>query len=105
MPMRIQGIWGGSYLPIATFSDEAPAAAFYHDLQEEIHEGKLAPWQVPELAENKAFEMNAEPQNWRGAEPEEYVALEYIRDLEAFEPERADEPPLEATDLLIQTAI
>jgi hypothetical protein len=99
------GDLGGSYLPITASGDVDEATHSYHDLQEMIHEERLTPWQVPEFAENKAFAMNPEPQNWRGAEPEEYVAYDYIRDLEAFDPEMADEPPIEAIDPLIQTAI
>ena len=73
------GDLGGSYLPIAAFSDEVPAAAFYHDLQGQIHEQGLAPYQVPDFAEARAFEMNAEPENWRGAQPVEYAAYESAR--------------------------
>lgn len=99
------GDLGGSYLPIASFSDEAPATAFYHNLQEQIHEQGLAPYQVPDFAEARAFEMNPEPENWRGAEPAEYAAYEYLRGLETFDPMLADDPPHEALDPLIQTAI
>lgn len=99
------GDLGGSYLPIAAFGDEAPATAFYHDLQEQIHEQGLAPYQVPDFAEARAFEMNAEPENWRGAEPAEYAAYEYLRGLETFDLALADDPPEEALDPLIQTAI
>jgi hypothetical protein len=62
-------------------------------------------YQVPDFAEARAFEMNAEPENWRGAEAAEYDAYEYLRDLEAFDRALADEPPEEAIDPLIQTAI
>ncbi|MBZ0297219.1 MAG: hypothetical protein K8L99_31965 [Anaerolineae bacterium] len=99
------GDLGGSYLPIAAFSDEVPATAFYHDLQAQIHDAGLASYQVPDFAEGKAFEMNPEPETWRGAEPAEYAAFEYLRDLETFDPALADDPPEEALDPLIQTAI
>lgn len=99
------GDLGGSYLPIASFSDEAPALGYYHDLQEQIHDQGLAPYQVQEFAEARAFEMNAEPENWRGAEPIEYAAYDYLRGLETFDPALADEPPQESVDSLIQTAI
>lgn len=99
------GDLGGSYLPIAAFSDDVPATAFYHDLQGQIHEQGLAPYQVPDFAEARAFEMNAEPGNWRGAQPAEYAAYEYLRDLETFDPALADDPPEEAFDPLIRTAI
>ncbi|MCP4594567.1 MAG: hypothetical protein GY842_27870, partial [bacterium] len=62
-------------------------------------------WQVTNFAEGKAFEMNPEPENWRGAEPDEYTAYEYICDLESFDQELADDPPEEVIDPLIQTAI
>ena len=99
------GDLGGSYLPIASFNDEAPATAFYHDLQGQVHEQGLAPYQLPDFAAARALEMNAEPENWRGAEPAEYAAYDYLRDLEAFDPMLADDPPEEALDPLIQTAI
>jgi hypothetical protein len=99
------GDLGGSYLPIAAFSDDVPATAFYHDLQGQIHDAGLASYQVPDFAEGKAFEMNAEPEIWRGAEPAEYAAFEYLRDLDTFDPAMADDPPEEALDPLIQTAI
>lgn len=99
------GDLGGSYLPIAAFSDDIPATAFYHDLQGQIHEQGLAPYQVPDFAEARAFEMNPEPANWRGAQPAEYAAYGYLRDLETFDPALADDPPEEALDPLIQTAI
>src|SRR5690606_4493299 len=53
---RDTGDLGGSYLPIAAFSDEAPATAFYHDLQRQMHEQGLATHQVPDFAEARAFE-------------------------------------------------
>ncbi|MEQ8672776.1 MAG: hypothetical protein RLP44_11895 [Aggregatilineales bacterium] len=99
------GDLGGSYLPIATFSDEAPAVAYYHQIQQEIHEQGLPAFQVADFAERQAFTMNPEPENWRGAEPDEYAAYEYVRDLEAFDPALADDPPDDAIDPLIQTAI
>src|SRR5690606_8560859 len=65
----------------------------------------LATHQVPDFAEARAFEMNPEPTTWRGAEPPEYAAYEYLRDLEVFNPALADDPPDEAIDPLIQTAM
>jgi hypothetical protein len=96
------GDLGGSYLPIAAFSDEAPADAFYHDLQRQIHEQGLTPWQVIDFAESMALAMNPEPETWRGAQPAEYAAYDYLSDLESGV---TDEPPLESIDPLIQTAI
>lgn len=99
------GDLGGSYLPVTAFGEEAPAVGYYHELQRQIHDAGLATYQVPDFAEARAFEMNAEPENWRGAEAAEYDAYEYLRDLEAFDRALADEPPDEAIDPLIQTAI
>ncbi len=99
------GDLGGSYLPIAAFRDEAPALGFYHDLQRQIHDQGLASYQVPDFAEARAFEMHPEPANWRGAQPAEYAAYDYLRDLEAFDPALADDPPPAALDPLLQTAI
>lgn len=99
------GDLGGSYLSIAAFDDEAPAITFYHDLQGQMHDQGLAPYQVPDFAEARAFAINPEAANWRGTEPVEYAAYEYLRDLEAFDPVLADDPPSQALDPLLQTAI
>jgi len=99
------GDLGGSYLPVASFDDVDVAAAFYHTLQEQIHDQGLPAYQVPEFAEARAAEMNPEPENWRGASPEEYAAYEHLRDLEDGGIGGRDEPPDTAIDPLIQTAI
>jgi hypothetical protein len=99
------GDLGGSYLPVASFDDVDVAAAFYHNLQEQIHDQELPAYQVPEFAEARAAEMNPEPENWRGATPEEYAAYEHLRDLEDGGIAGRDEPPDTAVDPLIQTAI
>lgn len=99
------GDLGGSYLPVASFEDVDVAAAFYHTLQEQIHDQGLPAYQVPEFAEARASEMNLEPENWRGASPEEYAAYEHLRDLEDESIAGRDEPPDHAVDPLIQTAI
>jgi hypothetical protein len=99
------GDLGGSYLPVASFEDMDVAAAFYHTLQEQIHDQGLPAYQVPEFAEARAAEMNPEPENWRGATPEEYAAYEHLRDLEDESIGGRDEPPDQALDPLIQTAI
>lgn len=99
------GDLGGSYLPIATFEDVDVAAAYYHTLQEQIHDQGLAAHQVPEFAEKQALTMNAEPRSWRGASPEEYAAYEQLRDLDEESIAGRDEPPDYLTDPLIQTAI
>lgn len=99
------GDLGGSYLPVASFEDVDVAAAFYHNLQEQMHDQGLPAYQVPEFAEARAAEMNPEPENWRGATPEEYAAYEHLRDLEDGGIGGRDEPPDIAIDPLLQTAI
>jgi hypothetical protein len=99
------GDLGGSYLPVASFEDVDVAAAFYHNLQEQIHDQGLPAYQVPEFAEQQAFAMNPEPEIWRGASPEEYAAYEHLRDLEEGDIAGRDEPPDHALDPLLQTAM
>jgi len=99
------GDLGGSYLPVASFDDVDVAAAFYHTLQEQLHDQGLPAYQVPEFAEQQAFAMNPEPENWRGASPEEYAAYEHLRDLEDGGIAGRDEPPDHSVDPLLQTAI
>ena len=99
------GDLGGSYLPIASFEDIDVAAAYYHTLQEQIHDQGLVAHQVPDFAEKQAATMNPEPQNWRGATQEEYAAYEQVRDLDDGIIAGRDEPPDYLNDPLIQTAI
>ncbi len=99
------GDLGGSYLPVASFEDVDVAAAFYHNLQEQIHDHGLPAYQVPEFAEQQAFAMNPEPENWRSATLDEYAAYEHLRDLDEGGIAGRDEPPDTAIDPLLQTAI
>lgn len=99
------GDLGGSYLLLGSFTDRDEAETVFDGLQAQLYDEGLAPWQVPDFAEARSFAMNPEPQNWRSAEQAEYAAYDYIRNLDAFSPELADEPPFEAIDPLIQTAI
>lgn len=99
------GDLGGSYLPVASFEDVDVAAAFYHNLQEQIHDQGLPAYQVPEFAETRAAEMNPEPETWRSATTEEYAAYEHLRDLEEGDIAGRDEPPDHAVDPLLQTAV
>ncbi len=99
------GDLGGSYLPVASFEDVDVAAAFYHNLQEQMHDQGLPAYQVPEFAEARAAEMNPEPEQWRGATLEEYAAYEHLRDLEDGGIGGRDEPPDYVVDPLLQTAI
>jgi hypothetical protein len=99
------GDLGGSYLPVASFDDVDVAAAFYHNLQEQMHDQGLPAYEVPKFAEQQAFAINPEPEQWRGATLEEYAAYEHLRDLEDGGIGGRDEPPDYAVDPLIQTAI
>jgi hypothetical protein len=99
------GDLGGSYLPIASFEDVDVAAAFYHNLQEQMHDQGLPAYQMPEFAEARAAEMNPEPEQWRGATAEEYAAYEHLRELDEERIAGRDEPPDQVIDPLIQTAI
>lgn len=96
------GDLGGSYLPIAAFDNVDVATAFYHDLERQIHEWEVPVTGIPTFAEGVAQKMSVEPLGWRGAEPEEYAAYEAMRGVESY---GIDDPPLEALDPLMQTAI
>jgi hypothetical protein len=99
------GDLGGSYLPVASFEDVDVAAAFYHTLQEQLHNQGLPADQVSAFAEARAAEMKGEPEHWRGATAEEYAAYEHLRDLDDRGIGGHDELPDYAVDPLIQTAI
>ena len=99
------GDLGGNYLPVTAFGEEAPAVGYYHDLQQQFHESGLASDKLPDFAEKRTAEMNEYPQTWRVAEPPEYDAYEYLRNLESFDQALADELPEETIDPLLQTAV
>lgn len=99
------GDLGGSYLPIAAFSDVDAAAAYYHNLEEKVHDQGLPAYQIPAFAEQQAAAMQPEPASWRGALPEEYAAYEHLRDLDDESITGRDEPPDYLADPLIQTAV
>jgi hypothetical protein len=96
---------GAAYLPVAAFDAEAPAAGYYHDVQQQMHEAGLSPHQVPEFAERQAATMSGGEPAWRSADAAEYAAYDYARELETFDPALADAPPPEALDPLVQAAI
>jgi len=96
------GDLGGSYLPLAAFPHEPPGAAFFHALQARIHEQGVAPYEVPAFAEQNALLGDTQ---WRAASRREYAAYEHLRDLEAADRSRADDPPEAALDPLLQTAM
>jgi hypothetical protein len=89
------GDLGGSYIEIETFDDIDHAAAYYHELQEDIHERGLLPFQLVDYATERAAERAAacgEPvPAWRGATDLEYAAYEEMRSLDA--PGTPDLPP------------
>lgn len=77
----------GSYLEIGTFDDIDEAAAFYHELQGEIHDQRLLPFQLTDFASERASEHAVErgkpAPEWRGASDVEYAAYEEMRSLDA----------------------
>jgi len=99
------GDLGGSYLPVASFEDVDVAAAFYHTLQEQMHDQGLPSYDVPRFAERQAQALHGDAAVWRGAAPREYAAYEHLRDLKVGGIAGRDEPPDHAIDPLIQAAI
>ena len=79
------GDMGGSYLEIGAFDNLDQAAAFYHELQGEIHNQRLLPFQVTDFAYERASERaneRGEPvPEWHGASDVEYAAYEDMRSL------------------------
>ncbi|MBN8640020.1 MAG: hypothetical protein J0M07_32210, partial [Anaerolineae bacterium] len=89
------GDLGGSYLEIGTFDDIDEAAAYYHELNGDIHAQGLLPFQLVDYATERAAERAAErgdqaPQ-WRAAGDVEYAAYEEVQSLD--EPVALDLPP------------
>jgi len=89
------GDLGGSYLEIGTFDDLDEAAAYYHELQGDIHEQGLLPFQLIDFATERAAERAAERgepiPTWGAAGEVEYVAYEEMRSLDT--PDALDLPP------------
>ena len=100
------GDLGGSYLEIDHFDDIDEAAAFYHELQGEIHNQQLLPFHLADFAGEKAQERavtHGQPApTWRVSSPAEYAAYEQMRSLDM--PDERDTPPDEALDPLLVTA-
>lgn len=101
------GDLGGSYLPIASFSHDVPAVAYYQALEQQMDERGLAPHQLPAFAEARAVEMATDTQDvgWRGATTDEYTVYAALTDATSYDRWLADEPPQEALDPLLQTAL
>jgi len=99
------GDLGGSYLPIGSFEDVDVAAAFFQNLQGQIHEQGLAAHQIPGFAESQAATFNPSHEPWRGATTEEYTAYEQMVELDDERLIGRDEPPDQAIDPLLQAAI
>jgi hypothetical protein len=92
------GDLGGSYIEIDTFDDIDEAAAYYHELQEDIHKRGLLPFELVDFASDHAAERAAargEPApEWRGATEIEYAAYDAMRGLGD-----SDAPDLPPADL------
>lgn len=80
------GDLGGSYLEIGAFDNLDQAAAVYHELQGEIHNQRLLPFQMTDFAYERAVERAVErgepAPEWRGASDVEYAAYEDMRSLD-----------------------
>lgn len=85
------GDLGGSYLPIARFGDVDVAAAYYHELQQQIHETGLAAHDIPAFAERTATSMQTEQPGWQSADPAVYQAYHDLYGAQ-LSPERNDPP-------------
>ncbi len=99
------GDLGGSYLEIGAFDELDEAAAFYHELQGEIHDQRLLPFQLTDFAYERASERGAVPE-WRGASDVEYAAYEEMRSLDApdLPPDDLDLDALFAADIDVPAA-
>ena len=99
------GDLGGSYLEIGAFDNLDQAATFYHELQGEIHDQRLLPFQLTDFAYERAAERaieRGEPvPEWRGASDVEYAAYEDMRSLDApdLPPDDLDLDALFADDM------
>jgi len=89
------GDLGGSYIDIETFDDIDAAAAYYHELQDDIHTRGLLPFQLVDYASERAAERAAArgelAPEWRGATDVEYAAYDEMRAIDA--PNAPDLPP------------
>ncbi|KXK53792.1 MAG: hypothetical protein H3C32_16685 [Anaerolineae bacterium] len=81
---------GGSYLELATFDDIDRAAHAYRDLQAEVDERMLLPFQLIDFLNQRAQQLGQQTPEWRAAEPAEYAAYAAMRSLDV------PEPPIEA---------
>jgi hypothetical protein len=94
-----------NYLLIASFNDVDVATTFYHNLEEQTHNAEIPVTNLPAFAEGVAREMKGDAEGWRGAQREEYAAYEAMHSVHSYRLDYIDEPPLEAIDPLIETAV
>ena len=80
------GDLGGSYLEIGTFDDIDEAAAYYREVQGDIHAQELLPFQLVDYATERAAERAAErgepAPTWGAAGEVEYAAYEEMQSLD-----------------------
>ncbi|MBW7880980.1 MAG: hypothetical protein H3C32_16925 [Anaerolineae bacterium] len=79
------GDLGGSYLELAAFEDIDRAAHVYRDLQAEVDERMLLPFQLTDYLDQRAQQRGQQTPEWRTAGPAEYAAYAAIRSLDAPE--------------------
>lgn len=81
------GDLGGAYLEIAAFRDLDQAAAYYQQLQGEIDQRRLLPFELVdfagEQARDRAAVLGLPAPAWRPVTPAEYAAYEDVRSLDA----------------------
>jgi hypothetical protein len=91
----LTGDLGGSYLEIGSFDDIDQAAAYYHELQGDLHDRQILPFQLVDFAEEQARERAAEhgepAPTWGAAGQAEYAAYEEAQSLNM--PDAPDLPP------------
>ncbi len=80
------GDLGGSYLELAAFDTIDRAAHAYRDLQAQVDERMMLPFQLTDYLDQRAQQRGQQPPVWRAAGPAEYAAYAAIRSLDAPEP-------------------
>jgi hypothetical protein len=98
----LTGDLGGSYLEIATFDSLDSAADLYADLQADIHERQLLPFQLMTFAQDKAVEHGQSAPEWRSMGDAEYAAYDAVRSLDNAEVEA---PQLDVSQALREIGV